>query len=144
MLASLLLARSLEAQIPGQRRGLFLIVGYALTTAGSVLLLVSALGVKSAMLPSWAIYLGRISFGLYVYHAFALCMLRHVNPETLHLIAVRPYPLRALATLLVTIGLPFLVTLAMAHVSYRYLESPILRMKRRYEVIKSEPVLAAT
>jgi peptidoglycan/LPS O-acetylase OafA/YrhL len=144
MMASLMLARSLDAQISGPRRGLFLVVGYALTTTGSILLLISALGVKSALLPSWAIYLGRISFGLYVYHAFAIRLLRHVNPETLHLIAVHPYPLRAVVTLLVTMVLPFLVTFAMAYLSYRFLESPILRMKKRYEVIDSQPVLATT
>lgn len=144
MVASLLLAQPINGQITGPKGGLFLVAGYALTTTGSVLLLISALGVKSAMLPSWAIYLGRISFGLYVYHAFALRLLLHVNPESLHLIAIRPYPIRAAVTLLVTMVLPFFITFAMAYLSYRYLESPILRLKKRYEIIESQPVLATT
>jgi peptidoglycan/LPS O-acetylase OafA/YrhL len=144
MLAAMILARSQGAEIAEPRRGLFLIAGYALAASGSVLILISVLGLKSTMLPSWAIYLGRISYGLYVYHAFALRCLRHVNPETLHLIAIHPYPLRALVTVLVTIVLPFLVTFAMAYLSYRYLESPVLRLKKRYQVIASEPVLATT
>jgi peptidoglycan/LPS O-acetylase OafA/YrhL len=144
MFASLLLVRSSDVHISAHPRALFLIVAYALMTSGSVLLLISVLGMKASLLPSWAIYLGRISFGLYVYHGFALRCMMHINPQSLHLIAIHPYALRALVTSFVTIGLPFLITFAMAYLSYRYLESPILRLKKRYEVIKTQPVLTTT
>jgi peptidoglycan/LPS O-acetylase OafA/YrhL len=49
-----------------------LIGGYALAALGSVMLLAAFLGIDPRLFPRWAIYMGRISFGLYVYHRFAI------------------------------------------------------------------------
>lgn len=142
ILASLVLARSVEAQLSYLERGPLLMLGFALTTSGSVLLLLSVLGIRHDVLPAWAIYLGRISFGLYVYHGFALRCMRYIKLQDLNLLAIHPYPLRALTTFLLTIGVPLALTFAMADLSYRFIESPVLRLKKRYEVIDSQPVLA--
>ena len=48
-----------------------LIGGYALASLGCVLMLLAFLGISPRLLPGWAIFLGRISYGLYVYHRFA-------------------------------------------------------------------------
>ena len=47
------------------------VAGFALVSAGSVMVLLAFLGIDKKMLPGWAVYLGRISYGLYVFHALA-------------------------------------------------------------------------
>lgn len=44
----------------------------------SILLIFAFLGVNWKLLPAWAIYMGRISFGLYIYHSFAIYITKHI------------------------------------------------------------------
>lgn len=70
------------------------------------------------------VYLGRISFGLYIFHqAVAQGVLLHVDV---------PWPLR--------LGLSFALTLCLAAVSYVLLERPFLRLKARFTYVRSAPV----
>ena len=69
------------------------------------------------------VYLGRISYGLYVFHG-AMYALTHWAG------------LRWQSRLPVA----FLLTLAVAALSYRYLERPFLRLKQRYARVESAPV----
>jgi len=116
-----------------------LIGSYALAPLGSVLVLVAFLGVTPKLLPRWAIHLGRISFGLYVYHEFALAILHHFQLDYFRLADVPFYPLRAFMTAGLSLGLPFGLTVLMAALSYRYIETPFLRMKTRHAVIQTQP-----
>jgi peptidoglycan/LPS O-acetylase OafA/YrhL len=111
-----------------------LMEGYALASLGSMLMLLAFLGVDAKFLPGWAIYLGRISFGLYVFHFFAM----FITGKFLigHFTAIR-YPLLVLKGIIV-LGL----TILMAMLSYRYLETPFLKMKKRHAVIESQPILS--
>ena len=74
------------------------------------------------------LYLGRISYGLYVFHLFALqgceSVLRHVH------LSHDMYPL---------VHLPFAmaVTVCLAALSYRFLETPFLRLKSRFTFVHS-------
>ncbi len=122
---------------PGSWR---LICGYALVTLGCVLMLVAFLGVDARLLPRWAIYLGRISFGLYVYHAFVIYLTYHLILQNL---SAYPNPLIKslkvpifLLNLCLTLGM----TVLLAALSYRYLETPFLKMKKRHSVIESQPI----
>lgn len=108
-----------------------LMAGYALAALGSVLVLLAFLGIESRLLPGWAVYLGRISYGLYVYHLLAIKVVYAVFPS-LNL----PHPALFLLKLLSA----FALTLLLAAVSYRYFETPFLRMKRRHAVIETQPV----
>jgi peptidoglycan/LPS O-acetylase OafA/YrhL len=80
------------------------------------------------------IYLGRISYGLYVFHVLAI-----------HLAAKVPIFSTAtsmswkVANRISLCGLGFLVTLAMASASYFLLEMPFLRLKKRFTYIQSTP-----
>jgi peptidoglycan/LPS O-acetylase OafA/YrhL len=67
-------------------------------------------------------YVGRISYGLYLYHYPVFFYLGLVAPEQ-----PQPVVLYALA-----IGLSF----ACASVSYRFIESPLLKWKDRYRLVK--------
>jgi peptidoglycan/LPS O-acetylase OafA/YrhL len=68
------------------------------------------------------VYLGRISYGLYVFHGAALVVAMTMLPAL-------AAPVAALAA-----------TLALAAASYRWFESPFLRLKRRFQYVSSQPV----
>jgi peptidoglycan/LPS O-acetylase OafA/YrhL len=74
------------------------------------------------------LYLGKISYGLYVLHEFAhFCAMRWLPAVT---------PLRVTAQS----ALGFVLTVALAAASYRWLESPFLRLKERFAHVQSRPV----
>jgi len=121
-----------------------LIGGYALATFGSVLILVAFLGMNPRLLPRWTIYLGRISFGLYVFHDFAIYIANRIPYGHLRFIqAIPSYPLRVCVYTLLSLGLPLGLTYAAAALSYRYFETPFLKMKKRHSKIESQPITGA-
>jgi peptidoglycan/LPS O-acetylase OafA/YrhL len=89
--------------------------GYPLATAGCVAIFVAFLGapIRSRSLE----YLGRISYGLYVYHLACIFVVQSLHPRTP---AVR-------------LGLDFALTVVVAAASYHFIEQPILRLKKRFE-----------
>jgi len=117
-----------------------LIFGYALATLGCVLLLVAFLGVTPKLLPRWAIYLGRISFGLYIYQGYVIYLTDHV---IIRYVATLKNPvidsLKGPIFLLNT-GLILGLTVLIAALSYRFFETPFLKMKKRHSVIESLPI----
>jgi peptidoglycan/LPS O-acetylase OafA/YrhL len=74
-------------------------------------------------------YLGKISYGLYVYHLPCLTV---VSKMVLRFLK-HDSPLADFAS-----GLPF--TIGVAAISYRFFESPFLRMKERFEIVKSRAI----
>ncbi len=105
---------------------------YNLTTLGCCLLLLAFLGVNKRVLPGWFVYLGRISYGLYVFHELAI----KITSSLLSLHHTTVGSLTMLIKGLTAIGL----TILLASLSYKYFESPFLRLKQRHEVIESRPV----
>ncbi len=105
--------------------------GYLFASLGSVLVLVAFLGIDRRLLPGWAVSLGRISFGLYVFHVLAHDLVTGV---------LRAVPLVGLSRLAVTICATFGLTVLMARISYRNLEMPFLRLKARHALIQSQPL----
>jgi peptidoglycan/LPS O-acetylase OafA/YrhL len=106
-----------------------LIAGYAAVAMGCVMLLWSVVGVSAKTVPRALIYLGKISFGLYVFHELGMNMAWSL----LHKIRF-PQP-GAVAAFL---GLA--ITIAFASLSYNFYEKPFLKLKKRLEVVKSRPV----
>ena len=100
---------------------------------GCLCLFFSLLPLTAGRVQKPFIYLGKISYGLYVYHVPWLGAARHI----LELFAGNLSPLASqLCTM--AIALPGAIVTGM--LSYRYLESPFLRFKKRYTVIRSRPV----
>jgi peptidoglycan/LPS O-acetylase OafA/YrhL len=103
------------------------IATYALSGFASVVLLLGILRSEARLLRvapfSWLVYLGRISYGLYVFHLFALTLMSQVVQ-----IPVLGIPLNFERRLLFS----FLLTIALATVSYRVLELPFLKLKERF------------
>ncbi len=125
---------------PGSWR---LICGYGLATLSCVTLLVAFLGADPKRLPKWAIYLGRISFGLYVFHQFAINL---TDQFIVGFIAAHTNPfIKSLSgpIFLLNMLLTFALTVLLAALSYRYIETPFLKLKKRHAVIESQPIAGA-
>jgi len=72
---------------------------------------------------SWLVYLGRISYGLYVFHLFALALMSKLLVVPLLGISLN-FESRVICA--------FLLTVLLAAASYRWLELPFLRLKKRF------------
>lgn len=76
-------------------------------------------------------HLGNISYGIYMFH---------ITPVFFVMAALARFPALAansLALNALLYTLSFALTLALSHVSYRYFESPFLRLKKQFTVVKS-------
>ncbi len=110
------------------------LAAYASALLGSVLIFLSILDARVSV-PGWLIYLGKISFGLYVFHQLFIDMA--MEPSFL----IGPwmpgmfYRHRSIALAVAMAG-----TIVTASLSYRYLETPFLRLKRRFEFLRTRPV----
>jgi peptidoglycan/LPS O-acetylase OafA/YrhL len=109
--------------------------GYALGALGATLMLLAFLDASPKLLPRWFIYLGRISYGLYVYHEFAIDI-------TTRFIFRQASRIEA-PILFLKIGVELGLIVLVAALSYRFFETPFLKMKKRHEIIDSEPILDA-
>jgi peptidoglycan/LPS O-acetylase OafA/YrhL len=108
------------------------IVAFPMVAVGCGAFTLATIGAGSWMYNPRLIYLGRISYGLYVYHG-AVTLL------TLALFAAAPGWLRWLVCPALSLG----ATIAISAASYRWFEAPFLRLKARYQYIRSAaPALA--
>lgn len=110
-------------------------IGWALVLVGTTLLFLSLLGTPERFLPRAVVYLGRISYGLYLFHALVYYLVFDLGKarlsllcESLHLAGWRD----GVGTIL-----SFLVTILVAHLSYQFYERPFLRLKRRFTIVPS-------
>ncbi|HKD78678.1 MAG TPA: acyltransferase [Candidatus Angelobacter sp.] len=104
-------------------------VGHFLTAVASAAILLSVMGAQNPFLRNKRLlYLGKISYGLYVLHEFAhFCAMRLLPAAT---------PLQVIAQSVIGLAL----TIVLAVLSYRWLESPFLRLKERFAYVQSRPV----
>jgi len=103
-----------------------LIVAFPAVALGCGAFTLAAIGAGAWMYNRRLIYLGRISYGLYVYHGAAVLM-------ALAIFASAPGWLRWLACPPLSLG----ATIAISAISYRWFETPFLRLKTRYQHIRS-------
>jgi peptidoglycan/LPS O-acetylase OafA/YrhL len=104
------------------------LLGYGMVVAGCVAIFFATLGL--AGVPRWLAYLGKISYGLYVFHVAAMQL-------SLDLLA-RLRIANSVDALIID-GLAMLLSIAAAHLSYQYFEKPFLRIKERFTVVQSRP-----
>ena len=107
-----------------------LCAGYAVAGLGCALLVVAVLHVPAGIVPPLVQKLGKISFGLYVFHEtgffFASSLLRHL-----------PTPHSFGWGLALNKSVALLLTIAMALLSYHFWERPFLRLKERFTTVRS-------
>jgi peptidoglycan/LPS O-acetylase OafA/YrhL len=83
------------------------------------------------------IHLGRVSYGLYVFHVLAIhIVMRYGDRYVPSLWRIEEGLLRTAAHA----GLGLLLTVALAVVSYQFLERPFLKLKQRFTAVRSAPV----
>ena len=103
--------------------GLRAVPAYTLIVLGAASLLWAFLHMPRNLIRPELVYLGRISYGLYVFHGFTLLICERILGPRLH----------AHLWLLPT----FLLTVLLASISYEFLEKPFLRLKHHFEVVHS-------
>jgi peptidoglycan/LPS O-acetylase OafA/YrhL len=106
-----------------------ILLGYPSIAIGGALLLLSVLRTRTGHTNRVLVYLGRISYGLYVFHVLGLLISDGtVDNQTASL---GRYSLR--------VGVALAATILMAAISYRWLETPFLGLKQRFTHVLSRP-----
>jgi len=107
-----------------------LLIGYPAVAVASSLMVVLILACDLSKLPKWisspAVYLGRISYGLYVFHVLSITMVNLVNGDRRGTLAIRCV-------------VSLLITVLLSVISYQLLEQPFLRLKLKYTHVLSRP-----
>jgi peptidoglycan/LPS O-acetylase OafA/YrhL len=104
--------------------------GWTLVLVGTIFFFLAALGMPERFIPRWLTYLGRISYGLYMFHSLSFYLVFHLWRDWLSRVGLGGVS----GTLLVLI-----ITIAMAAASYRYFEKPFLKLKERFTFVRSRP-----
>ncbi len=104
------------------------LVGFPAIALGSTLILLAILGIAGRRSPL-LLYLGKISYGLYVYHELANFLSGKLIPVHIGFVQLALRPILAMA-----------FTIVLASMSYAVLEKPFLKLKTRFAHVKSRPV----
>lgn len=117
--------------LPGEHpAGLSIAAGYFIVTVGAALLFLSFHGINGKLVPRWATYMGRLSYGLYVYHEFSIRIVGHFFTHKAQLFGPA-HMLKGVSAIL--------LTLVLAMLSYHLFEKPFLKMKKKHSYIVSDP-----
>ncbi len=106
--------------------GLF--AAFALLGIAGVCLFLGFYSIKTFPAERALVYLGRISYGLYVFHLFALQVCEAF---------LRRSHLSGNSRPLLQLALAMVLTIALAVLSYHFLETPFLRLKSRFTFVHS-------
>lgn len=111
------------------------ITGWLLILAGVILMFLSLYGASAKYMPSFLVYLGRISYGMYVVHITIYWIVYHIFKNELNILSEKV----GLIAWKNEIGfiLAFIITVTIATVSYTYFEKPFLKLKSRFTLIPS-------
>ena len=113
-----------------------LVAGYFFVLLGTFLIFIAFAGAPSSLFPKATLYLGKISYGLYVFHVLCLSLVMKI------LFALTAHG--SLSThVAIVIGIAALlglgITILCATASYHFLEKPFIRLKKRFTLVKSRP-----
>jgi peptidoglycan/LPS O-acetylase OafA/YrhL len=104
------------------------LVGFPVVAVSCTLILLAALGISTRPHGVF-LYLGKISYGLYVYHPLGNLLSGKIIPVHTGFVQLALRPTVALA-----------ITIVLAATSYAVLETPFLKLKKRLAHIHSRPV----
>jgi peptidoglycan/LPS O-acetylase OafA/YrhL len=98
---------------------------YGCVLAGCVALFLSFYGIPRQCLPKPLLWLGKVSYGLYVYHSLVLALMP-------------PWPSgRVYAAM--RLGVELMLTILIAWFSYHWFERPFLRWRERFTFVPNRP-----
>jgi peptidoglycan/LPS O-acetylase OafA/YrhL len=106
-----------------------MVLGYPVAALGSIALVLAVLNSHAMLRKSALVYLGRISYGLYVFHILGLM----ISDYTVHDQAA------SLGRYMLRVSVALCTTIALSMASYRWLESPFLQIKQRFTHVLSRP-----
>ncbi len=115
-----------------------LVTGYGLVLVGTMLIFNGVAGWSGRPIPKVFLYLGKISFGLYVFHVACLLLMEQATAmlQARWLIgSASPYLAAGISSVLA-----LLLTVVCASLTYHFLERPFLRLKDRFSAIHTRPV----
>jgi peptidoglycan/LPS O-acetylase OafA/YrhL len=105
------------------------LLGYPVAAIGAVALFLATLRTEATLRHNPFVYLGRISYGLYVFHILGLM----ISDYTVH------HQESSLGRYFFRDAVAFAVTVALAAISYRWFETPFLTLKQRFTRVLSRP-----
>jgi peptidoglycan/LPS O-acetylase OafA/YrhL len=113
----------------------WILLAYPLAALGCCGVVLAALGMGNHP-DSWIVnpvlkYLGRISYGLYVFHATMIVVTLRLLGE------LEPHP--ALHSAIVAV-VALTLTIGVAAASYQWFEKPFLKLKIRFQRVRSMPL----
>ncbi|MGA7157925.1 MAG: acyltransferase [Acidobacteriaceae bacterium] len=108
-----------------------LLAGFFAVLIGTSMIFLSVINMN-LRIPQPFIYLGKISYGLYLFHGFFLWGLFETSDRWP---CMTYFPRHKLVSVPLALGL----TIATAAFSYHFFERPILQFKQRFETIKTRP-----
>ena len=106
-----------------------LVPGYLFLLTGTVAIFLAVLD-ADVKIPKVILYLGKISYGLYLFHQLILWMVFENGSS-------RPSPVFLKNHIAVGVLLALTATIAAASLSYHFFERPILVFKARFETVKT-------
>jgi peptidoglycan/LPS O-acetylase OafA/YrhL len=112
------------------------VAGWALVLLGSILLFLGLLGAPERYIPRWLAYLGRISYGLYVFHALMFWLVFEKAGTWLSQVTTAPGMPEGFRGSVGT-SIVLAATILTAHLSYRYFERPFLRLKSGFTFVRA-------
>lgn len=110
--------------------GYYQVFGYTIVALGCTLVTISSQATvfdRSILASRPLRYLGKISFGIYIYHVLCIDLSRLA------------FDALGVSSNSGQFGFGLLLTIAMAGISYEILEKPFLRLKERYSDVRSRP-----
>jgi len=107
------------------------VLGYPVAALGAAGLFLATLRPKATLPKNPFVYLGQISYGLYVFHILGLM----ISDYTVH------DSTASLGRYLARNTIAFAITVSLAAISYRWLESPFLSLKQRFTRVLSRPAM---
>lgn len=109
--------------------------GWLLILIGVILMFLSLYGASAKYMPSALAYLGRISYGMYVFHITMFFLVYKIFKSELGAFS----KMLGLFEWRNGIGfiVAFILTVSISMVSYRFFEKPFLRLKKRFTYIPS-------
>ncbi|MBO9594960.1 MAG: acyltransferase [Niabella sp.] len=109
--------------------------GWLLILLGVMCFFFSFFGSAAKRMPSVLAYLGRISYGMYVFHITMYWIVYKIFGEALSAFSgkIGLYEWKHAVGMVIA----FLMTVSLSFLSYRYFEKPFLRLKRRFTLVPS-------
>jgi peptidoglycan/LPS O-acetylase OafA/YrhL len=103
---------------------------YASAMAGCVALFISFFGMPDSWIPRPVLWLGKISYGLYVYHVLVLSLMPSWQEAQKHNVSLA----------IARVFMELLLVILVAGLSYRWLEQPFLRWREKATFVANRQV----